>query len=87
MVFQKISRLCLCDLSAAFGTINHNILITRLSSWFGFTRVCLTCLIDVLVLNVTLVSLPLIPAPVLFLVLFFSSCIPLHLALSSLRFL
>ena len=31
---QKLSCLCLLDLSAAF---DHNILITRLSSWFGFT--------------------------------------------------
>ena len=32
---EYASCLCLLDLSATFNIIDHNILITRLSSWFG----------------------------------------------------
>jgi len=33
--WQKVSCLCLLYFCAAFDTIDHDILITRLSSWFG----------------------------------------------------
>src|SRR6218665_317975 len=38
---QRVSCLCLLDISAAFDTIDYNLLLHRLSSWFGISGTAL----------------------------------------------
>jgi len=87
-----MSCIYLPDLSAAFDTIDHSILLTRLASWFGFHESLLNWFksyldLDLSVLSVTVPSLPLVSPRVVFLrvlfsVRFYSSCARHHSVLS-----
>ena len=46
---QQLTALVLLDLSAAFDTIDHNILIHRLENWFGVSGVALQLLSSYLI--------------------------------------
>ena len=94
---QKLCCLCLLYLSAAFDTIDHNILITRLSSWFGIYGSVLNWFKSYLTSRSFRVKcdkdfsssifLPVVFLKALFSVLYFLYCILLHSALSSSHFL
>ena len=48
MTSQRLTGLCLLDLSSAFDTIDHTVLIERLSSWFNIGGTALSWLLSFL---------------------------------------
>jgi len=94
---HKVSCRCLLDLSAAFDTIDHDILISRLLSWFNCCGSFLSWFESYLASRSfrvkchnylsSLYSSSAVFFRAVLLVLCFSSCTPLPSALSSLPFL
>ena len=55
---QQVSFLCLVDLSAAFDTLDHSILLHRLSTWFGISSVSLQWFTSYLSSHTPAVAIP-----------------------------
>ena len=55
---QQVSCLCLLELSAAFDTLDHSILIHRLSTWFGISELPLQSFTSYISFLTSAVSIP-----------------------------
>ena len=55
---QQVSCLCLLDLSSAFHTLDHSILLHRLSTWFGISSVPLQWFTSYLSSRTSTVGIP-----------------------------
>ena len=55
---QQVFCLCLLDLSAASDTLDHSILLHRLSTWFGISSVSLQCFTSYLSSRTSTVGIP-----------------------------
>ena len=70
---QQVSCLCLLDLSTAFGTLDHSILLRHLSTWFGIFSVSLQRFTSYLSSRTSTVGIPAhsFPSSPLIIIIFF----------------